>query len=278
MKCFYHTDMDGKCAGAIVRKYYCVERNVPCDFFMIDYKDEFPFDKIKKDELVVIVDFSLQKEGEFNRLLEITENVIWIDHHKSAIEKHGDIQIDGLRRDGVAGCVLTWEFLYPYTKTPKVVELLGDYDIWAFKFGEDTNLLQTGIRLYDTSVESLMWNKWLDPGYSPENELRDGKISLEYRNSFYAGLIKGYSFFTTFDGYRAVACNAGSVSSQLFDSVTDDYDLMIPFIYDGRQWKVSIYTKKDIDCSEIAKKYGGGGHKQAAGFQCNELPFRRSDV
>ena len=35
--------------------------------------------------------------------------------------------------------------------------------------------------------------------------------------------------------------------------------------------------KKNIDCSEIAKKYGGGGHKQAAGFQCKELPFKRMD-
>jgi len=28
-----------------------------------------------------------------------------------------------------------------------------------------------------------------------------------------------------------------------------------------------------IDCGAIAKTFGGGGHKKAAGFQCGELPF-----
>jgi nanoRNase/pAp phosphatase (c-di-AMP/oligoRNAs hydrolase) len=37
---------------------------------------------------------------------------------------------------------------------------------------------------------------------------------------------------------------------------------------------VSLYsTKPEIDCGEIARTFGGGGHKGAAGFQCTELPF-----
>ena len=49
---------------------------------------------------------------------------------------------------------------------------------------------------------------------------------------------------------------------------------MMPFVFDGSKWTVSIYsTNKNIDCSELAKKYGGGGHKGAAGFQCENLPF-----
>jgi nanoRNase/pAp phosphatase (c-di-AMP/oligoRNAs hydrolase) len=37
---------------------------------------------------------------------------------------------------------------------------------------------------------------------------------------------------------------------------------------------VSLYsTRDDIDCGAIAKTYGGGGHKGAAGFQCDTLPF-----
>ena len=95
MKCFYHSDMDGKCAGAIVYKYYLLDRErtretADSEFICINYKDDFPFEKIKPDELVVIVDFSLQREGEFERLLGITDNVIWIDHHKTAIHNSVD--------------------------------------------------------------------------------------------------------------------------------------------------------------------------------------------
>ena len=272
MKCFYHTDMDGHCAGAIVRKAF----DYGGDYFSINYNQSFPFEEIKPEEQVVIVDFSLQKEGEFDKLLQITPNVIWIDHHKTAIEKHThlDTRLNGLRRDGISGCELTWEFFFSEEPVPDVVRLLGDYDIWAFKFGEKTNFLQNGIRLFDTRPESELWRKWLDPYYDLAKELEMGEIALQYRNNHYKGLIKAWSYETTFEGFKAIACNAGSVSSQLFDSVTENYDLMIPFVFDGKQWTVSLYTKKeDLDVSVIAKKFGGGGHKAAAGFQCKELPF-----
>lgn len=272
MKCFYHTDMDGHCAGAIVHNAF----NGEGDYRTINYNQPFPFEDIEKDETVVIVDFSLQKDGDFDKLLEITPNVIWIDHHKTAIEKHVhlDGKVKGIRRDGVSGCELTWEYFFPKKPMPKVVKLLGDYDIWAFKYGEDTNKLQAGIRLFRTHPDAIEWDFWLKPDYEPTEEIKAGEIALKYRDNYYAGLIKAWSFFTTFEGHKAIACNAGSVSSQMFDSVKEDYDIMMPFVFDGKRWTVSLYTKKkEIDVSEFAKKYGGGGHRQAAGFQCDTLPF-----
>lgn len=281
MKCFYHTDMDGHCAGAIVYQAMRQQENdgTGFEFIAINYNHDFPFERIRPNEEVVIVDFSLQKPGDFEKLLEITKRVVWIDHHKTAIEKHIHLDgiIKGIRRDGTAGCELTWEHYRPFTPVPAVVKLLGDYDIWAFKYGEDTNRLQAGIRLYSNNPESKMWDKWLLPEYWPTDELLAGGTALKYRDNYYAGLIKSWSFWTEFEGYNAIACNAGSVSSQLFDSITADYDIMMPFVFDGKKWTVSLYTKKkEIDVSEIAKKYGGGGHKQAAGFQCKELPFKEA--
>ena len=250
MKCFYHTDMDGKCAGAIV--YWHYKQNIhfrelePTDMIPINYKDDFPFDIIKPDEDVVIVDFSLQKEGEFERLLKITDRITWIDHHKTAIEKHRNMQhLRGLRKDDEAGCVLTWKFYNSDKSIPRIVELLGDYDIWAFKFGEDTNKLQAGIRLYGNGMppECSLWEDYFK-GIAIDVLIRDGETALKYRDSYYQSLIKGWSFYVEFEGYKAICCNAGSVSSQLFDSVKEDYDLMIPFIFDGKQWTVSLYTKK----------------------------------
>ena len=282
MKCFYHNDMDGKCAGAIVYKFYKRDRdfeketNEKCEFISINYNNDFPFDSITQNETVIIVDFSLQKEGEFEKLLNITKNIIWIDHHKTAIEKHYPLKLNGIRKDGVSGCELTWHWFYPGRPIPRVVELLGDYDIWSFKHGDNTNFLQTGIRLYNTKPESEDWVRWLDQFYFPIDELGKGEISLKYRNTYYNGLVKSFSFFIEFEGYKTVVCNAGSVSSQLFDSVKEDYDIMMPFVFDGKKWIVSLYTKKEnIDVSEIAKKYGGGGHRKASGFRCDELPFIR---
>lgn len=283
MKCFYHTDLDGRCAGAIVYKFY-KDRGEQCEFIPIDYKDDFPFDKIISNEKIIIVDFSLQKEGELERLIKITDNIIWIDHHKTAIEKHKHINLRGVREDGVAGCVLTWQWFYPSIKVPIIVEMLGDYDIWDFsKHGENLNKLQTAIKLYQTAPEQTapegsIWQSLFNMEKGKETLIEllgQGDLALRYRNNHYADLIKSWAFWSMFEGYKAICCNVGNASSQVFDSIKEDYDLMIPFIFDGKQWTVSLYTKKDIDVSTIAKKYGGGGHEKAAGFQCSILPFKR---
>ena len=278
MKCFYHTDMDGKCAGAIVYRQTKLSQD-GCtlehpEMFPINYKDNFPFDKILPNEEIVIVDFSLQKEGDFAKLYAITKEITWIDHHKTAINKHIEFEhLEGIRSCELSGCELTWQFFNGEMPMPRIVQLLGDYDTWSFKYGEDTNKLQAGIHLTDTHPSSPNWDTWFKKDCDMKDYIKVGETALLYRNNYYKALIKGWSFYTIFEGYKAIACNAGCVSSQLFDSIKEDYDLMMPFIWDGKQWTVSIYTKKDIDCSLLAKKYGGGGHKQASGFQCEKLPF-----
>lgn len=282
MKCFYHNDMDGKCAGAIVYQYYVREGNrgkgESYVFIEIAYKDDFPFDRIVKDELVVIVDFSLQKPGDFQRLYEITQNIIWIDHHKTAIERHPEFaaKLGGTRDTSKAGCQLTWEHFYPERMLPWSVKFIADYDMWKFEYSTDTKYFQLGIKAYPSGPRWAAWHMLFgDPSFSTCSGYIDaGRAINSYVNQTNANLIRNFSFETTFKGLKVIACNQGMTNSQLFDSAKSNYDLMMPFIFDGQQYTVSIYTKNpDIDCSELAKKHGGGGHKGAAGFQCRELPF-----
>jgi len=292
MKVFYHRDMDGRCAAAII--YYSqvwmyqdgVTALTP-EMVAIDYKDILDLKTISPNEEIWIVDFSFKPEV-MEEILKMTPEVIWIDHHKTAMEYKYSQELKGIRDNNFSGCELVWKYIHPTQIMPRIVEMLGRYDIWDFsKYGEDLNKLQSGIRLHNTSPDSPEWKRWLNNKREAneifggegilvdglEQLLNEGTIALQFRTGRYASLITAWSFWATFEGYKAICCNAGSVSSQLFDSVKEDYDLMIPFVFDGKQWTVSLYTKKDIDCSEIAKKYGGGGHKKAAGFQCKELPF-----
>jgi oligoribonuclease NrnB/cAMP/cGMP phosphodiesterase (DHH superfamily) len=274
--------MDGKCAAAIVfrSQVWMYQDGVTAltpEMIDIDYKDIVDLKTILPNEEIWIVDFSFKPEV-MEELLKITQNITWIDHHKTAMEYKYSKELKGIRDNNFSGCELTWNYLHPTIPMPKIVKMLGRYDVWDFsKYGEDLNRLQAGIRLFDHNPENLNWTEWFKNYADLSKELEGGYFALRYRNNQYASLIKAWSFWATFEGYKAICCNAGSVSSQLFDSIKEDYDLMIPFIFDGIQWKISLYTKKDIDCSEIAKKYGGGGHKQAAGFQCKELPFIKKE-
>jgi len=279
MKCFYHRDMDGKCAAAIVYHYpHLMQDGITLyspEMIDIDYKDTIDLKTILPHEEIWIVDFSFKPEV-MEELLKITKTITWIDHHKTAMEYKYSVELEGFRDNNFSGCELTWKYIHPNKPMPKIVKMLGRYDVWDFsEYGEDLNILQAGIRLWETNPEHLNWIEWFKEYEDLNKELEGGYFALKYRNNQAASLIKAWSFFAEFEGYKAICCNAGSVSSQLFDSVKEDYDLMIPFVFDGEQWTVSLYTKKDIDCSEIAKKYGGGGHKQAAGFQCKELPFNK---
>ena len=286
MKCFYHNDVDGKCAGAIVKKWYKEQwRDDGRDsYFSINYDVNFPFDIIKPNEQVIIVDFSLRNHAQLQKLMMKTKDIIWIDHHKTAIEKFSNFvglagekisEINGIREDGKAGCELAWKHFYSQKPYPLAVKYAGRYDVWDFsEFGENLNIFQAGIRLDKHNPEDDIWNDLLK--YNHGSGLREiminGKIALKFRTNRYKSLIKAFSFYAEFEGLKAICCNVGSTSSQLFDSVDEDsYEIMIPFVASDRGWTLSLYTKKDIDCSEIAKKYGGGGHKKAAGFQCKQL-------
>lgn len=97
---------------------------------------------------------------------------------------------------------------------------------------------------------------------------------------FRDGWAKGYmklGFETEFEGVKFFAVNLGHCNSEYFKSLPEgEYDGFMPFSFNGDLFTVSMYSKT-VDVSEIAKKYGGGGHKGASGFQCKELPFKKKE-
>lgn len=74
------------------------------------------------------------------------------------------------------------------------------------------------------------------------------------------------------------ALNVQNFGSLAFgDELMSKYHFVIAYIHNGKEFVVSLYsTDSTIDCSVIAKAFGGGGHKGAAGFRCTELPWQVS--
>ena len=60
MKCFYHNDADGKCAGFWVAHTAVMENiETPTEFIEMSYEKPFPMDMIKPNERIYIVDYSI---------------------------------------------------------------------------------------------------------------------------------------------------------------------------------------------------------------------------
>lgn len=301
MKVFYHADNDGKCAGFWVNKL-AKRDNYPTEFIKMDYGIDFPFDKIQSEEIVYIVDYSIPPE-EMDRLLEITQNVIWIDHHKSAIEKYAnyDKEIRGLRYDGIAGCMLTYIYLAlmvdhetgevingfdpKFAETaPLFTALVADYDVWTFQYGEQTSYFEKGMTIYPREPEDKIWFDLLTEesilktdksGYPILPRLNticeQGMTIIQYRQSLMKDYCEKKGFEATLNGIKCYAVNMAMMGTDDFIIPNiDDYDLLVSFSFNGQAWNYSLRSTK-IDCAELASSFGGGGHKAAAGFSTDKL-------
>jgi hypothetical protein len=278
MICFYHSaDFDGHCSGAVVK-----HAHPDCLLYPINYGDEFPWE-LAIGETVVMVDFGLQPFGDMIRLKAVADELIWIDHHRTALNDYDLSDISrpwrGIRREGIGACALTWEYFFPAKEMPEAVRLLAEYDVWNHS---DPNTLpfQYGMRLWKTDPKLTMevWGrlfKDLD-GELLVEILDSGKLILDYerrQNEIYAN---SCCFETTLDGHPCIAVNKILANSQVFDSVWDPqkYEFMLMFGWRKGAWRVSLYTtRNDMIAGDVARTHGGGGHPQAAGFECQALPF-----
>jgi oligoribonuclease NrnB/cAMP/cGMP phosphodiesterase (DHH superfamily) len=187
----------------------------------------------------------------------------------------------GKRLIGKAGCELTWEYLFPNREMPAAVSFLGRYDVWDLQ--GSVLPFQYGMRLNNTWPDNQeMWQKFLKQDDDETTMLnvdtiRQGETILKYQDQENEKYCKSCAFEVQFEGFKAIAVNKLLTSSQLFKSVwnKEKYDIMITFgLRSNGMWTMSFYTDKEgIDCSLLAKKLGGGGHKQAAGCNFEELPI-----
>lgn len=280
MICIYHSkDNDGYCSGAIVRKKY-----PDATLIGYDYGQPFPWDKIPAMEQVIMVDVSLPME-QMHELLDHSGDFTWIDHHASAIKAYQEYdkwpdyaktRFKAVLEDGIAACEGTWKYLFPDEEMPRTVVYLGMYDTWR---NEDKQHwrdfilpFQWGMRLNVFDANSFP-QELLDANTSEAYTLFSkilvkGDTILTYQTNQNIRAMKA-SFVIDFFGYRVLCCNVGGANSQMFDSVynEDEHDIMMPFFFSGNNCTCSLYTTKEIDCSELAKSMGGGGHKKAAGFK-----------
>lgn len=283
---FYHTDIDGHLSGEIVRQH--LEDKNPI-MVRRNYDDEFDWDLIDKDTEVWMVDLSLQPWSNMVRLQKEAGKLTWIDHHKTAIANYDEWveqdgqPIDGVRQDGKAACRLCWDYCNPDTPEPRAVFLAGKYDVWEWQDTPGSIEYQYGTKFYDTNPATdsgkSFWSLQMSPARGEaavERLIEEGKLLMRYKERSNASYMADNCFETELDEFTVIAANRKG-NSQQFDSVFDPkkHHAMLTFAWAKGMWTVSLYsTRDDVDVGVVAKRYGGGGHKGAAGFQCSELPFQ----
>lgn len=256
--------------------------------------------------VIYILDLSPEcLDAPYGELLpSILERIIWIDHHKTSIEKW-PTTIPGYRIDGVAACRLAWQWfllheawdhreLHPPADLPSkqdfidrkaseplAVRLAGEYDIWD-KRDPEAEVWQFALRSRELAAED--WEALLGT-YLPAvptvalELMKDGYLLQRYQQAQDASVVNRNSQIIEWNGLHFLALNTVRFNSLTFaakDVPETGHDALLGYGWAGKHWRVSLYHAKHntgIDLSEIAKDHGGGGHRGACGFTCKTLPF-----
>jgi oligoribonuclease NrnB/cAMP/cGMP phosphodiesterase (DHH superfamily) len=291
LMCYHEIDLDGWCSAAIVQYYYELENKkiesisskgfsfLTTDYIGWNYGKPIPNWKEYEGD-IIISDISFPAETMLE-MVQSGKNIIWCDHHISAINNvnkyfnEKNIKLPkGIRNIEYAACELTWNYLFPNSKIPKGVELLGLYDSFRHKKvlpkNEQQKVLefQYACRAQINSFKSFKRELLLyDSNNFIEKYMNDGiaiykYICMDAKEEYNKKMnikIDGFNF-CAFNKERFNPINFG------IDYNKDGYDGSLCFWYDKNMWNFSFYNDNGkIDCSLIAKKRGGGGHAGASG-------------
>lgn len=286
---FYHrADYDGLFSGAICKLFLNKHQ---FQYIGWDYGDPIP-QRPDDDSIVYMVDLNIDCLMDHPKL-------VWIDHHKSAIDVYDPRglefvnmkRIPGLRVDGVAACRLCWQYFISQmfdTKPqddkdtyisrkidePHAVTLVGENDIWDHH-DPNTVPLQYGLTLNEiNSLDKIIDNYLLGADDEAVLKYIEAGIAAQKWHEIFAGdVLKERSYQRTWEGLKfIILASVHTRSSAWFPDkyIPKDIDAVMAWRYDGKDVKFSLYHsphRKDIDLSVIAQKYGGGGHRGACGFQ-----------
>jgi hypothetical protein len=132
------------------------------------------------------------------------------------------------------------------------------------------------------SLTDGIWDELLEPNNLPnlvEDILEYGETSQHYAQEVDASICNHKTWLMEWEGFKFLCVNSARFNSLFFaskDVPETGHDALLGFCFNGKVWTVSLYHAKhrtDLDLSEIAKKYNGGGHRGACGFTCSDLPF-----
>lgn len=280
MRIIYHDDLDGRAAAAVAVLAGPAWKGA--DLLPLDYGSDWHMGPPVPGEPVCVVDCMVEPASEMVALASTAE-LTWIDHHATSLRAEAQSEVlrgaAGIRSDELAACELSWQYFHPREPAPRAISLLGRYDRWDIA---DPEAWHGEIMPFQVAMESHhmdprtdlgLWRHVIE-GHGVEELVEAGRHIWRYQQARNALTAAYQAREVRLNGLRGIAINAAG-DSQLFESVWDPqrHDLMIAYrqMADGR-WGVGLYSPKpEVDVSAIAEGYGGGGHRDAAGFGVREI-------
>lgn len=214
---------------------------------------------------VYIIDYSYPKEV----LLELEEHaqkLVVIDHHASA-EEQVTLLKEYVFDNDHSGAYLAWHYFFPDQPMPKLIDYIEDGDLYRFSLLDARSIISY---IHVAPLDFVVFSKMADDLENSEGYakiLEQGTLLRtvhERQIEYFANKAE----LVEFEGYTIYAVNANNrVASDLGALLSQKRGpFALIFNYENLAWKCSLRGDGTVDLSEIAKRYGGGGHHNASGF------------
>jgi nanoRNase/pAp phosphatase (c-di-AMP/oligoRNAs hydrolase) len=271
----YHNNCpDGFTAAYIAKKRFPEATLYPRDHGLpVPYED-----LIGKD--VLVVDFSFRKKEENRAVAAAAKSFLILDHHKTAqAELEGErYAVFDMNRSGAG---LAWDCLFGKNAWPRPgidaipdgysrpwwVNYVEDRDLWRHKlpYSKEVNAF---IMTFPYTIEG--WNRM--SALTVEQAIESGKVALLQVDHYVREAVKQAQYSTwniVGQTYSTAVLNVPYLNcSEIGDVLSGGVNVSVTWFERGDGIiQFSLRSKGDVDVSKIALVYGGGGHKNAAGFQ-----------
>jgi uncharacterized protein len=220
--------------------------------------------------VVYLVDFSYRRPV-LKEMCRKARSVLVIDHHTSAEQdltgleqEHDNLRV--IFDMHKSGAVLAWEHFHD-TPPPQLFLHIQDRDLWRFEL-VSTNDIHAA--LMSRPFDFAAWEKFCNNDQALEQLVSEGSAISRYRRRM-IDLHREKSVMTTIAGYRVPVVNCyEEIMSDLVGELAAGFPFAAGYHDQGTLRKWSLRSRNDsVDVSEIATRFGGGGHRNAAGFTTN---------
>lgn len=246
----------------------------------IPMKTQVEVDDTLRDKTIYVVDYSLPRAVQ--EKLEAQNNTVTvIDHHRTA---EADVTAfpQNIFDQSHSGAVLTWQYFYPDTPVPELLLQVEDHDLWKFQT-PDNMPFNAALRQYP--FEFRVWDELIEKLATDTFRaefIATGQTIVSFEDKLIDGLLQ-YKERVQFEGYEVWALNVSRTYRSILghklatlNHNTDQPEIGIVYYRNQGAVHVSLRSNGDINVSEIAERYGGGGHKNAASLRVDsfaDLPF-----
>lgn len=299
--CIYHANCADGFGGAwaVWCKWGNVVRYVPASYGV-------PIDDNLAGQRVLFVDFSLKRDA-MDALARgqapgfAPHSIVVLDHHKTAeaelqpwrIGRPGDVIDLGQQLSRInellalnecenvpaivayfdmqsSGARMAWEFCHQTPRNdapPAIIALIEDRDLWRFSFGDRTRHFSAALQTYPHDFAT-----WSGLASRVDDVVAEGR-------AIYRGHRANIEKFIVMRHWMTIGGHPVPVVNVPYHYASDCADVLLAlhptaafaaayFMRGDGRAQFSLRSRDDrVDVSEVAKAYGGGGHRNAADFE-----------